>query len=260
VSGVEVTAGAVTLLGLVIAAVWGIAVRAGRDPLGARPEGPLPRVEGPFLLAFVAWLVAQLGMGLLAPRAGLSRFDVTILLQLAHTAIALALLPAVLRGAPRPTLSGVRLVAVGIGAGLATYAVVFVVGQGLHALYALAGSKPPEQDVVTAVRAASGLPVVGMLVSAAVLAPFAEEVFFRGALLPLFAGAMSRRAAVAVQAAVFGGIHVALLPPATWPLALPLALVGAVTGWLYLRTASLPVAFLVHACFNVLNLAFIRAG
>lgn len=256
----ELVAAGVASVGVLVAAAWGLRVRAGRDPLGPRPAGPLPRTEKPLLLAFAAWIVAGLFLPGIARAAGLSTPQLQVLVQLVHAAIAFAILPAVLRDGPRPALPRRRLVAVGVAAGFVTFASAFAVSEALQAVYAAFAARAPEQEVVRIVRRASGLEALGMGVGAVVLAPFAEEVFFRGAMLPFLASALSVRNAVLVQGAIFGAIHVVAPDPALWPLALPLGLVGVICGWLYVRTGSLPVAILVHMVFNALFVMLIRVG
>ena len=87
----------------------------------------------------------------------------------------------------------------------------------------------------------------------------AEEVFYRGILLPALARAMPLRRALVVQALLFGFVHVWQVP-AAWPLSLALALVGWAAGWLYVRTGSLGAAILLHAVFNALQLALLFAS
>ena len=83
-------------------------------------------------------------------------------------------------------------------------------------------------------------------------------MFWRGIALPAFLAVAPARTALAIQALAFGAMHVVQAPPSYWPLAIPLAVVGWMAGWIYLRTASLGAAVLLHAVFNGLNLAFLR--
>ena len=153
-----------------------------------------------------------------------------------------------------------RQAIVGVVAGLSTFGLAMVVGLLLQWAYGALGVPLPEQDVVRHAKDAEGLAAVGAFVVAVVLAPFAEEVFWRGIVLPAALRVAPPRTALLLQAAVFGGMHVDFGLPIMWPLAIPLALVGWLAGWLYLRTASLGAAVLLHAVFNALNFAFLRVA
>jgi membrane protease YdiL (CAAX protease family) len=80
-----------------------------------------------------------------------------------------------------------------------------------------------------------------------VIAPFAEELFFRGALT----GALAQRLGTftpLVSGAIFGAAHLELRAfPALFVL-------GALLGWLYMRTRSLFPGVAVHAANNLLAL------
>jgi membrane protease YdiL (CAAX protease family) len=81
-----------------------------------------------------------------------------------------------------------------------------------------------------------------------VIAPFAEELFFRGALT----GALAQRLGAftpLVSGAIFGAAH---LEPRAFP---ALFVLGALLGWLYMRTRSLLPGMAVHAANNLLALA-----
>jgi membrane protease YdiL (CAAX protease family) len=80
-----------------------------------------------------------------------------------------------------------------------------------------------------------------------VVAPFAEELFFRGALT----GALANRLGAftpLVSGAIFGAAH---LEPRAFP---ALFVLGALLGWLYMRTRSLLPGVAVHAANNLLAL------
>ncbi len=86
--------------------------------------------------------------------------------------------------------------------------------------------------------------LLGALVVAAVVAPVAEELFFRGF---LFAGLRDRwglAAGMLISSAVFGAVH---LTPGVM---LPIALMGALFAWLYQTTRSLWPAILLHGLYN----------
>ena len=86
--------------------------------------------------------------------------------------------------------------------------------------------------------------LLGALLVAAIVAPVAEELFFRGF---LYAGLRDRwgpAAGVAVSSLLFGMVH---LTPGVM---VPIALMGAMFAWLYEATDSLWPPILLHAMYN----------
>jgi membrane protease YdiL (CAAX protease family) len=95
-----------------------------------------------------------------------------------------------------------------------------------------------------------------LIVTAAVLAPFAEELFFRGILLPALAGRFrSTWAATMVTAIAFGAMHYAV--PQTVPALIAL---GLALGYVYLRTRSLTLSILIHMVFNAKSILWLALG
>jgi len=84
-----------------------------------------------------------------------------------------------------------------------------------------------------------------------VLAPVAEELFFRGFVLRGFLARYSVRKAVIASTVLFALLH---LNPWQGVMALPL---GALFAWLFLRTGSLGPCILGHACANGLYLVIL---
>jgi membrane protease YdiL (CAAX protease family) len=80
-----------------------------------------------------------------------------------------------------------------------------------------------------------------------VIAPFAEEVFFRGALTGAFAHRLGAFTPL-VSGAIFGAAHI---EPRAFP---ALFVLGALLGWLYMQTRSLLPGMAVHAANNLLAL------
>lgn len=92
---------------------------------------------------------------------------------------------------------------------------------------------------------------VAMLVSAAVIVPFAEELFFRGALFtPLLRSGPESVAVVATSL----GFVIAHAEPRNW---LPLLLVAVVLGELRRRAGSIWPGICLHAAFNAATLLFV---
>lgn len=86
-------------------------------------------------------------------------------------------------------------------------------------------------------------------VAVGILAPLAEEVVFRGAILRTLLGIMSKKnhwVAIMISAAIFGVVHANL---AQFINAL---LMGLILGWMYYRTGSLVPGILLHWVNNTM--------
>lgn len=86
-------------------------------------------------------------------------------------------------------------------------------------------------------------------VAVGILAPLAEEVVFRGAILRTLLGIMSKKnhwVAIMISAAIFGVVHANL---AQFINAL---LMGLLLGWMYYRTGSLVPGILLHWINNTM--------
>jgi uncharacterized protein len=91
---------------------------------------------------------------------------------------------------------------------------------------------------------------IGLAITALVLVligPFAEELFFRGVLTAAFAARLGTFTPL-VSGAIFGAAH---LEPRAFP---ALFVLGALLGWLYMRTRSIWPGVAVHAANNLLAL------
>lgn len=109
----------------------------------------------------------------------------------------------------------------------------------------------PDQDIHQVMQHASLAWQIGLGLSLVTLVPLAEEILFRGILLPSLARYMPIGVAVGVDAVLFALVH---LPDFGWrPEGLPaLALVGGVCCWRRLKTGSLYSSIAVHAGNNLL--------
>ena len=126
-------------------------------------------------------------------------------------------------------------------------------------LYALLLTPGGEQDTLDAIGANRA---TGLLVLATVLivlvAPFAEEIFFRGLCYRALRNRFSRWSAAAIVGGVFGAIH--YTGPDTLPLLVPLAVLGALFCLLYERTGSLYPAIALHIVNNAIALGATAEG
>jgi len=80
-----------------------------------------------------------------------------------------------------------------------------------------------------------------------VVAPFAEEIVFRGVLLSSLSSRWGTSVGLFASGAVFAAVHVS---PVGF---VPLLLAGTLFGWIFVRSRSLAVAILAHAAYNALG-------
>ena len=86
------------------------------------------------------------------------------------------------------------------------------------------------------------------------LAPIAEELLFRGALLRSLLRKLSPDHAVFVSALVFGLVHVLGDPSVGTLIALPaIMLLGVVSGYQAVKTGDLSRPIMLHMGFNTLS-------
>lgn len=113
----------------------------------------------------------------------------------------------------------------------------------------LAGQHPVHQDV--AVMAGKVSPDMRILLALLVVcvAPFVEELVFRGVLLSGLASRMRIGWAMLVSAIVFGCVHLPDFKFAWYPVP-ALILLGVVLAWLRVRTRSLWPSITLHAANN----------
>jgi membrane protease YdiL (CAAX protease family) len=120
------------------------------------------------------------------------------------------------------------------------------------AAYSVLITQPDQEDIARDLGLDAGvlaaIPVVALIV---IVAPIAEEIFFRGM---LFGGLRRRLATIpsaAISAIVFGALHattgIGAVPP--------LAIFGFMLALLYERTGSLVPGMIAHALNNALALA-----
>lgn len=89
-----------------------------------------------------------------------------------------------------------------------------------------------------------------MLLVGIVLAPLAEEIFFRGLLFPALARPVGASWAAAITAALFAALHF------NWVGLIPIFGLGVLLARSYHRTGSLLVPVFIHGLHNALILAF----
>ena len=145
-------------------------------------------------------------------------------------------------GSLRPALSDFGFALLGfVGALVAVYAYVLIVrAAGLDSLEPV--STISNDDFYEHVSV-----VVLLGISAVIVAPVAEEVFFRGFLVGALGRAWSGPIALVASSAIFAALHFDIGSM------IPFALVGLVFGALYLRTGSIAAPVLAHLGFNLVG-------
>jgi len=150
-----------------------------------------------------------------------------------------------------------RDLAVGIPSGVGLYVVAFVVGVIVAYVYqAFTGHQPSSPDQVPLAVIGPWLWITG--IGVVLLAPFGEELLFRGMLFRGLRRRLSVWPAAIVSAALFSMGHLegwsflVLLPP--------LFCVGVGLALLYERRQSLLASMSAHATFNLIGFLFIFTG
>ncbi len=95
--------------------------------------------------------------------------------------------------------------------------------------------------------------VVFTILSTVILAPFVEEIVFRGVLLPALHDRRGKAAAIAVSSAAFAIMHLA---PASIP---PIALLAVILGMSFVRSRTLWMPIAVHGFFNGMGVFLLYA-
>ncbi len=145
---------------------------------------------------------------------------------------------------------GVLLVFVG----LTLCGIVYEATVGLIGL-ALPDYRPPEHSVIDALRGGAGSAWL-LRIGALVVAPIAEECFFRGLLQTTLRNVLKKPwLAVAITAMLFGAAH------SQQPQVIPtLAVLGLILGISYERSGSLVAPIVLHALFNLKTLVWEALG
>lgn len=102
----------------------------------------------------------------------------------------------------------------------------------------------PPQYYEVVLRSAGGLTTLLVIFIGAVLAPFSEELFYRGMVYPVFKDKLGVFWGAAVAGLVFGLVH--------WDLwrAIPLAIGGAILCYIYEKTDSIWASTIAHGVWN----------
>jgi len=206
-------------------------------------------------------LIAAL-LGVLAAHTGspqtLTQWSVRLTYGLSSLALLAASVAAVVLSGPRPrpgaavavaglwTWPGLVPLAAGVGGGL----VLKLAGDALAAAERYLLGNPGTNNPLVLYPHAFAEPglLAVLLFAVAVVAPVAEEVFFRGLLYGWLRGRLPVVPATLVAAVLFGAAHQQI------GLVLPLAVVGAGLCLLYERWRTLWVPAAAHAVVNISSL------
>ncbi|GLH74490.1 hypothetical protein GETHLI_29920 [Geothrix limicola] len=140
------------------------------------------------------------------------------------------------------------------GGAFLSLAVLMVMTVALVSNLILKPDQSPQRDLQEMLRSLSGWgPNLALFLTVAGLAPFFEELMFRGFLLPVLARRQPMALALLLSALLFGAIH---LQPAGLP---TLGTLGWVMGLAMRQTGSLRAPILVHACWNGSLFLLLRA-
>jgi membrane protease YdiL (CAAX protease family) len=126
--------------------------------------------------------------------------------------------------------------------GVALPFIISAIGAILHTPKA-----PTEMDELM-----KSLPVVPLALMAAVLAPFFEELFFRGFLQPLLTRTFGLVLGILLTATLFGVLHAAEYS-FVWQYVVAIGVVGVALGSVRAWTNSIVPGTIMHGCFNGLQ-------
>lgn len=137
----------------------------------------------------------------------------------------------------------------GVGLGILATVVVW----GIYWVASLCGLELKAQASVEALRLASGLPLVLMVMQSVLGAAFAEELYFRGWWLSYLCDYVSGWAAVLILALVFALIHFSSSA------FVGLFVLGTILGFGALRL-GVSAAMVAHMVFNLVTVVAVRGG
>ena len=250
---------------VVVAVYWCVKVR--RDPIACVSDIPNQLLPEAVLLPGLAWLaVGGLG-GLIAQKRYGEEWPVVALLwigdaaQIAGAVACLLVAAKCFDGGARRFIVGQGRVIHDVGAAFvwAPAAVAVCPVIAMITLWGLTSIDPNyvvfEHRVIDALRTEDLAPWV-LWIGAVVIAPVAEECFFRGLLQTYLVKLLGRRwPAILLTGTLFGVIH-AGGRDAPQPHVVPAMMVlGIMLGVLYARRGALIAPITVHALFNLKTLA-----
>jgi membrane protease YdiL (CAAX protease family) len=161
----------------------------------------------------------------------------------------------IVMGGVRPQDVGLRRVAnvrAAIGAAAALYATYWVVSSLLTVIF----GNPPDQELVTDLKHQQDFAVLfGFAMLTCVVAPLAEEIFFRGYLFTTFARKVGPVWGALLAGSLFGLIHA----PNPWLSLVALGVLGVCLCALYWRTQSIIPGMALHALNNSISFGYTKS-
>jgi membrane protease YdiL (CAAX protease family) len=175
--------------------------------------------------------------------------------QDAALVVAALLAVKIVLGRVRPADIGLRRVtnigaAIGWAAGL--YATYWIVSSLLTVIF----GNPPDQELVTDLKHQQHFAVLfGYAALTCVVAPLAEEIFFRGYLFTTFARKVGPVWGALIAGSLFGLIHA----PNPWLSLVALGVLGVCLCALYWRTQSIIPGMALHALNNSISFGYTKS-
>ena len=151
------------------------------------------------------------------------------------------------------------LLRMGVGGGAVGLVAIDIVG----ILLSQVGLQPNQLEQFAFVRSEGRLEFGLLLISAAVLAPFVEELFFRGFLFGLYRRRQPVWVAYVVSSLLFTLLHndpTHMTVPQMAGLSVGICMLALMLTWLYQRTGSLYPGMLAHGLNNATGLILVYAG
>jgi membrane protease YdiL (CAAX protease family) len=184
-------------------------------------------------------------------RGALALFAVALLGDSALVAAVLLLARRILRGGPPHFGLGARPSAAALRQAVLAVPALWLAAVGLRLLQLALVGGTGEQGLIAALREHEGAPSFVLdVLSSVVIAPFAEELLFRGV---LFAGLLQRLPfpyAAGLSAATFGLVH-------ERDVLLPIFGLGFGLAYVYWRTETLWAPIVTHAGLNAIPLLIV---
>lgn len=141
-----------------------------------------------------------------------------------------------------------------IAYGLVGAAVMVLIVASAGALQSAVFHLKPDEVQVQLLRATRGPFIAAFVVFACVMAPFVEELTFRGFVFNALRRYLPTSAAIVLSAITFGAIH---WQPGNLGALLPLTAGGVVLVLVYYRSGSLLASMITHAVFNLVTVVLV---
>lgn len=137
----------------------------------------------------------------------------------------------------------------GLQLALAVTAIGIGISTGYEALLEKLGWSTSSDNIYSTITP-NNIGIAFFAITAAVVAPLAEETFFRGFLLQGIGKRLKFAWAAIISAAIFAIVH---LSPSGL---VPIFILGMMLAWLYNKTQSIWPCIIVHAVYNSIALIF----